>query len=102
MRDDELPKHLLSARDTSRDAVAPSQPTGISNLTGAREMATLGAQYMVKFLDHVDGTEIDHDEIVAILETLINDAIETINDAAGHGTVLGTVAYETDYPVEED
>jgi hypothetical protein len=38
MRDDELPKHQLSVRDTSRDAVTPPQPTGISSLTQGNMM----------------------------------------------------------------
>lgn len=65
----------------------------------------LGAQYMLelKFPEYKDGTTIDHDSIVAILETLINDAIESIGDVEGaEGVQLGVVTYETDYPVDED
>jgi hypothetical protein len=64
-------------------------------------MTTLCAQYSLelKFLDHTDGTSIDHDKIVKILELLINDAIETFNDVEGveGGVTLGTVIYEADY-----
>ena len=64
----------------------------------------LGAQYMLelKFPQYKDGTSIDHDAIVAILETLINDAIESIGDVEGaEGAELGVVAYEADYPLVE-
>lgn len=64
----------------------------------------LGAQYMLelKFPEHKDGDAIDHDAIVAILETLINDAIESIGDVEGaEGAELGVVAYETDYELME-
>jgi hypothetical protein len=87
------------------EAVTPSQPVGISSyLDRSSTMATLGAQYMVelKFLDYKDGEPIDHDKIVATLETLINDAIEALSTNTDQSIALGVVTYETDYPVDED
>lgn len=63
----------------------------------------LGAQYVLelKFLDY-DDELIDHDSIISLLHTLINDAMESINDVSGQQVALGEIMYETDYPIEDE
>jgi hypothetical protein len=60
----------------------------------------LGCQYTVELAveDHVEGAYLDHDAMEIMIKHAIEQMLKTAG-WAGYKVVVGSVCYETDYPI---
>ncbi len=63
-------------------------------------MAKLGCQYTVELTvdGYTDGAFLDHDMMEVAIQAAINRMLET-SGFAGYTTKVGSVCFETDYPI---